>query len=290
MDNRSTGWFDKRRIDLSGGRQAPRRAGLTLVEILVATTITLLMMAAVVQIFAMIGQNVTNARAMLELDSQLRHAAAMLQEDLDRIVAPRPVLWAISHDHRFLQQDLEGIILPHQAESKGLGYYKYTEKGTSDQLEITARYAVFPDGLLAAPPALIRWEVTTTDGRGQLRRWVQSLDTGASHTGAVLDHVTKFDIQAYNPLTGTYQDYNYPSTGNVFDSSQWFRQWLVLVQWQQNGFDDDGDGLVDEQGEKDGTTPDLPPPVSGIRITIGVEDPDTQQEREVTLVHHFTAR
>lgn len=70
-------------------RRKPRggRAGLTLIEMLVATTITLMMMAAVVQIFAMIGDTVNDSRAVLELNEQLRGAARRLQLDLEGATA-----------------------------------------------------------------------------------------------------------------------------------------------------------------------------------------------------------
>jgi len=63
------------------------RAGLTLIEMLVATTITLMMMAAVVQIFAMIGETVSDSRSVLEVNEQLRGAVRRLQLDLEGATA-----------------------------------------------------------------------------------------------------------------------------------------------------------------------------------------------------------
>ncbi|MDZ7619464.1 MAG: hypothetical protein U1E05_20890, partial [Patescibacteria group bacterium] len=67
------------------------RGGYTLVEILVATTLTLILMFAVVQIFAMIGGSVSESRALLEMNDRLRSAKTRLQMDLDGMtVVPLP--------------------------------------------------------------------------------------------------------------------------------------------------------------------------------------------------------
>ena len=58
------------------------RAGYTLVEILVATTLSLLLLGAVVQMFGRVAESITNSRAMLESADRLRLAAARLQQDL----------------------------------------------------------------------------------------------------------------------------------------------------------------------------------------------------------------
>jgi prepilin-type N-terminal cleavage/methylation domain-containing protein len=58
------------------------RPGFTLIEILVATTLTLLLMGAVVTIFGRIGNSVNESRSTLEMADHLRSTAAMLQKDL----------------------------------------------------------------------------------------------------------------------------------------------------------------------------------------------------------------
>jgi hypothetical protein len=62
-----------------------KRPGYTLVEILVATTLTLIMMAAVVQIFGLVGDSVSDSRATLEMNDRLRSAVRRLQMDLDGV-------------------------------------------------------------------------------------------------------------------------------------------------------------------------------------------------------------
>ncbi len=60
---------------------APRRA-LTLVEMLISMAITLVMMAAVVNLFANIGANVKIRRATMEMSGELRMMRAVLFNDL----------------------------------------------------------------------------------------------------------------------------------------------------------------------------------------------------------------
>lgn len=67
-----------------GGRWewAARRRALTLVEMLVALAVTLILMWAVVRIFALVGNTVSESRANVDMAEQLRLARAALQNDL----------------------------------------------------------------------------------------------------------------------------------------------------------------------------------------------------------------
>jgi prepilin-type N-terminal cleavage/methylation domain-containing protein len=58
------------------------RRGMTLVEMLVALTATLIMMTAVAQVFAVFGNSITGSRAVLDLDGRMRNAAWRLRSDL----------------------------------------------------------------------------------------------------------------------------------------------------------------------------------------------------------------
>ena len=64
-----------------------RRTGFTLVELLVATTLSLMLMGAVVYMVGKVGEGVTNSRAMLESADRLRLAESRLQMDLAGITA-----------------------------------------------------------------------------------------------------------------------------------------------------------------------------------------------------------
>lgn len=56
--------------------------GYTLVEMLMATVLTLMMMSAVVGLFESVGRGISNSRALLDTNDRLRMAALQLQRDL----------------------------------------------------------------------------------------------------------------------------------------------------------------------------------------------------------------
>ncbi|MGQ9606884.1 MAG: PulJ/GspJ family protein [Thermogutta sp.] len=69
----------------------PARSGFTLIEILLATVIALIMLGAVVTVFASVMQSMTQTRAVLETADRLRSAAELLRSDLRGItVIPVP--------------------------------------------------------------------------------------------------------------------------------------------------------------------------------------------------------
>lgn len=58
------------------------RRGMTLVEMLVATTMTLIIMGIVAQLFGVLGNTVNNSRATMDVSSRLRSVANKLRQDL----------------------------------------------------------------------------------------------------------------------------------------------------------------------------------------------------------------
>ena len=71
------------------------RRGMTLVEMLVAMTATLVLMAAVAQAFSVFGNAITGSRSVLELDGRMRETAWRLRADLGGATArPLPPLAA----------------------------------------------------------------------------------------------------------------------------------------------------------------------------------------------------
>ena len=61
---------------------------MTLIELLVAVALTLMVILAIVRVFDILGGNVTESRAILELSGELRNASNLLQTDLDSLTAP----------------------------------------------------------------------------------------------------------------------------------------------------------------------------------------------------------
>jgi type II secretory pathway pseudopilin PulG len=78
----------------SRGRYGRRlAAAFTLVEMLVAMAVTLILIAALAQAYAIVGDVVAEGRSVIELSGNLRAIAHRLQEDLERVTLPvRP--WA----------------------------------------------------------------------------------------------------------------------------------------------------------------------------------------------------
>jgi len=64
------------------------RRGMTLVEMLVATAVTLIMMAAIAQLFGTLGQGVNGTRSLIEIDDRMRAVAYRLRADLQGVTAP----------------------------------------------------------------------------------------------------------------------------------------------------------------------------------------------------------
>lgn len=85
--------------ELRGSRfkSTASRGGFTLIEVLVATAVTLLMMVSLAQVFKLIGDSMKQGRAALELNSRLRSVAYRLQLDLNNCtVTPKPGSEAVS--------------------------------------------------------------------------------------------------------------------------------------------------------------------------------------------------
>lgn len=88
-----------------------RRQGMTLVEMLIAMTITLIMMGLVAQLFAMMGGGIQGNRNKTELYNRMRTAAERLKLDLAGITAP---------------------LTPPLDPGLNLGYFEYIEGKESD--------------------------------------------------------------------------------------------------------------------------------------------------------------
>jgi len=61
------------------------RRGMTLIEMLVAMTATLILMGAIARVFSVFGTAITNSRAVLATDAQLRSVAWRLRSDLSGV-------------------------------------------------------------------------------------------------------------------------------------------------------------------------------------------------------------
>ena len=64
-------------------RLRSRPSAFTLVEMLIAMVLTLIMVAAIAEFYARVGDSVKDGRAMIEMGSQMRNAVTRLKGDLE---------------------------------------------------------------------------------------------------------------------------------------------------------------------------------------------------------------
>ncbi len=102
-----------------------RSAGFTLVEVMIATALTLLLMAIVVQVFAVVGTAASDTREVLQVSDRLRAAKFTFQSDLANLTAP---------------------MLPPLKPEQGKGYFEYIE-GAAGPVQLGSTIAVNTDEL-----------------------------------------------------------------------------------------------------------------------------------------------
>ena len=69
-------------------RRDQSRVGFTLLEVLMALTITLILLGTAMELFKRVSEGITNSRSVMELHDQLRHAKHRLILDLRGTTAP----------------------------------------------------------------------------------------------------------------------------------------------------------------------------------------------------------
>ena len=74
-------------LERSRPHRVTTRDGLTLIEMLVATTVTLILMAAIGQVFSTFGRSVSGSRGALDMNARIRTAAWRLRQDLSGATA-----------------------------------------------------------------------------------------------------------------------------------------------------------------------------------------------------------
>ncbi len=84
------------------------KRGITLVEMLIAMAITLVMMGAVVTLFANVSDSVRNRRATVEMGGQLRHVRNVLQADLANATCPG-LTWRRPESNQGYIEIIEGL-------------------------------------------------------------------------------------------------------------------------------------------------------------------------------------
>ncbi len=131
--------------------------GYTLVEMLMATVLTLMMMSAVVRLFESVGRGISDSRALLGTNDRLRMAALQLQRDLGGVTVP---------------------MLPPRRPENNEGYFEYTEGPIGP---VVRPEAVFVDAEAANVP-----DTTIIDNDDMLMMTVRSEEpfVGRHYTAA----------------------------------------------------------------------------------------------------------
>ena len=131
-----------------GGKAA---SGFTLVEILVALTLTLILMTTVVTVFGRVGTSMRNARRALEQNDRLRTAAQQLNMDLNGITARLDGRAGRPEEGLGYFELIEGSYLFNLAAANATPYYgvngtaaDYTVGERGDILMFTSRNAARP--------------------------------------------------------------------------------------------------------------------------------------------------
>jgi type II secretory pathway component PulJ len=239
------------------------RGGYTLVEILVATALTLVLMAAVMEMFKRIGDAINNSRAVLEMAEQLRGATATMGRDLEGItVVPQPPRRPESGEGYLRINDAGGAAIAGDGIS-----------GQSDQILFTARSTTrpftAPNGTQSdlaevmwylAGNALHRRVVPIFPGQGRTLTDLTSTAKRATVPGGATDdilipqNVVGFDVKVWDQNSNAYID-------SAFDTGSTLEQ-----------------------------APATTASLRGIQIKIRMAEPVSKSVREVTVVHDFVPK
>lgn len=215
-----------------------RRTGFTLVEILVATTLALLLMGAVAMMFGRVAESITDSRSMLESADRLRLAETRLQMDLAGLTATvSPSLKPENNEGYF--EYIEGpalaVISPTIAKNSDTGGDDPTVGDFDDILMFTTRTTGKPFvGRCGVGGATIQSDVAEVAWflRGRtLHRRVLLVAPNVTLPIITTDYYTNYDISAYwdsintrmvaNTLGDlTRREYRFAHL-NAFASSDW---------------------------------------------------------------------
>lgn len=134
------------------------RRGMTLVEMMVATTMTLIIMGIIAQLFGMLGTSVSGSRTTLDMSQQLRAVANTLRADLAGITVDTVPPAAADGDSGYLE-----IIEGPAGDDPGATRLVSLTGDCDDILMFTARslggpfVGKFDSGLIESPHAEVAW-------------------------------------------------------------------------------------------------------------------------------------
>jgi len=205
-----------------------RRRGYTLVEILVATTLTLILMTAVVTVFGGVGDGISKSRRALEQFDRLRTAAQQLRVDLQGVT--------VTMDGRAVRPE------------ENQGYFEVLEGGPdmgadptviehADILMFTARNAARPfagryqSGCMQSDVAEVAWFVRGNTLHRRVLLVVPSMASAIANsakntfyaTNDISAHISNGQIvpNSLADLTKRENRYAHPASTYPFDAKAW---------------------------------------------------------------------
>ena len=96
-------------VRMTGPFAASRRLGLSLIEVMIAMTMTLIVLGAMMQAFKFASTEMAKGRAGLEMTNRLRAAQNLLRRDLDRLTVEAKPYFDLTETPRGYFELVEGI-------------------------------------------------------------------------------------------------------------------------------------------------------------------------------------
>ncbi len=249
---------------------AVRKSGVTLVEMLISVTLTLLIVFAVVQIFQYLGETVAIGRATIEMSGQLRTVSNRLQSDIDSLTCPAQT-WidpamgagyfryqegpAPGNDYptgnnpptNRTRTDLEGMVVTDPSDPR---QYELREIALpigdqDDVLAMTIRSRGEPfrsDAGLTSQVAEVVWWMAAvdTDGSGNLTdndvryllRRVFLVLPGTAAAGLGPNAGISYRLVGGNPVANSLADLSTPENRMINNPAFSFPQFILPAAWQ----------------------------------------------------------
>lgn len=187
------------------------RLGLTLIEVLIATVISILLLMSLVEAFKRIGDSITESRAALEMSNRLRSVSMLLRRDLEMATAkPIPPLGA--NEPLGYLKIFEGPMCDFSAKL-------YIESSNPDTR--AGRYGDLDDILMLTACASEQWFT------GKVPKYIAERRTIASYP-------TQADALIPTIISSKYAEI------------VWFTMAVAIDPTQPANFDVNGDGVLDK--------------------------------------------
>ena len=158
------------------GMRRRGRRGLTLVEMMVSVTLTLVVVFALVQVFDLLGDSVTDSKAIIEISANLRTAADLLRDDLDGLTV---------------------TTLPPRAPAQGEGYLEIVDGPSTDR----QNYVVNDQGVQLVDIGIVQDSGgTATDNNGDGFLDTAAYDTSVGDVDDIIAFTTRRDSKPYTGM------------------------------------------------------------------------------------------